>query len=70
MNGNPYIADFYQDMSRWAFHSQMYFLSRRLNGHAAILRERGMMIQDRSLYENAEVFAWNLYMSGYLSGRD
>ncbi|MFA6100245.1 MAG: deoxynucleoside kinase [Patescibacteria group bacterium] len=67
---NPYLADFYKDMKQWAFHSQLYFLGRRLKDHAVILAEEGILIQDRSLYENAEIFARNLYEHGYISERD
>lgn len=67
---NPYLADFYQDMERWAFHSQMYFLGRRLNDHAAVLAGDGILIQDRSLYENADIFARNLFERGFISPRD
>ena len=69
-NQNPYLADFYQDMARWGFHSQIYFLGRRLKDHASLLNESGILIQDRSLYENAEVFARNLYDRGYIRDRD
>ncbi|MBU0486820.1 MAG: deoxynucleoside kinase, partial [Bacteroidetes bacterium] len=58
---NPYLSDFYKDMKRWAFHSQMYFLGRRLKDHAVILADEGVLVQDRSLYENAEIFARNLF---------
>lgn len=67
---NPYLADFYQDMKKWAFHSQMYFLGRRLNDHAVIQSEEGILVQDRSLYENAEIFACNLFERGFISERD
>lgn len=67
---NPYLSDFYQDMKRWAFHSQMYFLGRRLKDHAAVVAGDGILIQDRSLYENAEIFARNLYEQGFISPRD
>ncbi|MDD5726906.1 MAG: deoxynucleoside kinase [Patescibacteria group bacterium] len=67
---NPYLSDFYKDMKQWAFHSQLYFLGRRLKDHAVILAEEGILIQDRSLYENAEIFARNLYEHGYISERD
>lgn len=70
VNENPYLADFYQDMARWAYHSQMYFLSRRLKDQAALVKEEGVLIQDRSLYENAEVFARNLYERQLISERD
>ncbi len=67
---NPYLADFYQDMNRWAFHSQMYFLGRRLKDHATVVASEGVLIQDRSLYENAEIFARHLYERGAISARD
>jgi deoxyadenosine/deoxycytidine kinase len=67
---NPYLADFYQDMNRWAFHSQMYFLGRRLKDHATVVASEGVLIQDRSLYENAEIFARHLYERGAISERD
>lgn len=67
---NPYLADFYQDMSRWSFQSQVFFLSRRLHIHHQILHHTGSVIQDRSIYEDAEVFARNLNLQGNLSNRD
>lgn len=67
---NPYLADFYQDMQRWAFHSQVFFLSRRLQQHHDLLQRNTSVIQDRSVYEDAEVFARNLYRQDQLSDRD
>jgi len=67
---NPYLSDFYQDMSRWSFQSQVFFLSRRLHIHHQILHYSGSVIQDRSIYEDAEVFARNLYLQGNMSDRD
>jgi deoxyadenosine/deoxycytidine kinase len=67
---NPYLADFYKDMERWAFHSQMYFLGRRLKDHANVIASDGILIQDRSLYENADIFARHLYERGAISERD
>lgn len=67
---NPYLSDFYQDMPRWAFHSQIYFLGRRLKDHADVVASQGVLIQDRSLYENADIFARNLYERGFISDRD
>jgi deoxyadenosine/deoxycytidine kinase len=67
---NPYLADFYSDMERWSFHSQVFFLSRRLRHHRALLDHPGSVIQDRSVYEDAEVFARNLHRQGSLSERD
>ena len=67
---NPYLADFYKDMKRWAFHSQMFFLSQRLKDHYSLLKEKGVLIQDRTIYEDAEIFAKNLYENEYISDRD
>jgi deoxyadenosine/deoxycytidine kinase len=67
---NPYLADFYSDMERWSFHSQIFFLSRRLRHHRSLLDRPGSVIQDRSVYEDAEVFARNLYNGGHMSERD
>lgn len=67
---NPYLADFYTDMSRWGFQSQLFFLSKRLQQHHRLLQQTGSIIQDRSVYEDAEIFARNLYMQGALSERD
>jgi deoxyadenosine/deoxycytidine kinase len=67
---NPYLADFYKDMNTWGFHSQVFFLAHRLQIHHAILKHPGSVIQDRSVYEDAEVFARNLYLQGKLSERD
>lgn len=67
---NPYLKDFYADMKKWAFHSQMYFLGKRLEDHYRLVKEKKSVIQDRSLYENAEVFAKNLYRRKFISTRD
>ncbi|UCG26151.1 MAG: deoxynucleoside kinase [Chloroflexota bacterium] len=67
---NPYLADFYEDMQRWSFQSQVFFLSRRLQQHHDLLQRERPVIQDRSVYEDAEVFACNLYRQGHLSERD
>ncbi len=67
---NPYLADFYGDMDRWGFHSQVFFLSRRLQQHYELLQGKGSVIQDRSVYEDAEIFARNLYQEGHLDERD
>ncbi|GAP63239.1 hypothetical protein ARMA_1662 [Ardenticatena maritima] len=67
---NPYLADFYADMPRWAFHSQIFFLSRRLQHHRQILDHPTSAIQDRCVYEDAEIFARNLYEQGAMSARD
>ena len=67
---NPYLADFYTDMHSWAFQSQIFFLARRLQTHRQVLDYPASAIQDRSVYEDAEVFAANLYQRGMLSERD
>lgn len=67
---NPYLADFYQDMARWSFNSQIFFLSRRLRQHHFLLQRENAIIQDRSVYEDAEIFAKNLFMQGNMSQRD
>ncbi len=67
---NPYLADFYQDMARWGFHSQLFYLARRLEEHATILHNGGVVVQDRTLYENAEIFARHLFDRGFIQKRD
>ncbi|HVO71548.1 MAG TPA: deoxynucleoside kinase [Aggregatilineaceae bacterium] len=67
---NPYLADFYADMRRWSFHSQVFFLSRRLQHHRQLVDHPGSVVQDRSVYEDAEIFAHNLYDQGQMSPRD
>ena len=67
---NPYLADFYKDMHHWSFHSQVFFLSRRLQQHHQLLQIARSAIQDRSVYEDAEIFARNLYVQGHMSDRD
>lgn len=67
---NPYLADFYQDMPQWSFQSQVFFLSRRLRQHHSLLELNRSVIQDRSVYEDAEIFARNLYDQGNMSERD
>ena len=67
---NPYLADFYADMPRWSFHSQVFFLSRRLRHHHQLLCSPQSVVQDRTVYEDAEVFARNLYQQGCMDERD
>ena len=67
---NPYLEDFYRDMSRWAFHSQLFFLTHRVRSHRTLMDDPLSVVQDRSLYEDAEVFARNLYLQGRMSERD
>mgnify|MGYP001766837476 CR=1 FL=1 len=67
---NPYLSDFYKDMPSWSFHSQIFFLTHRLRIHQDLLRSSGSVIQDRSIYEDAEVFAQNLFLQKHISERD
>jgi deoxyadenosine/deoxycytidine kinase len=70
VSDNPYLVDFYADMEKWAFHSQLYYLTRRLLIHKELLSVDGSVIQDRSVYEDAEIFARNLFLQGNISTRD
>jgi len=70
VNDNPYLEDFYRNMEAWSFHSQLYFLTRRLRIHKQLLDADGSVVQDRSVYEDAEVFARNLYLQEDMSTRD
>ncbi len=67
---NPYLSDFYRDMNTWSFHSQIFFLTNRLRIHHDLVRAAGSVIQDRSIYEDAEIFAYNLFLQGNFSERD
>lgn len=67
---NPYLADFYADMRRWSFHSQVFFLGKRLEHHRQLLDHPDSVVQDRTVYEDAEVFARNLYQQRDMSERD
>lgn len=67
---NPYLRDFYFDMSRWAFHLQIYFLNSRFRQINAIRQNIRPTVQDRTIYEDAHIFAANLHTSGHISDRD
>ena len=67
---NPYLSDFYADMSRWSFPLQVYFLNHRFNTHRQIESLPASSIQDRSIYEDANIFARSLYDQGKLDKRD
>jgi deoxyadenosine/deoxycytidine kinase len=71
---NPYLADFYGDMKRWALSSQLFFLVRRFQIHRDIDRRAATdarpIVQDRTIYEDAEIFAAHLHQKGYLDERD
>lgn len=70
VENNPYLKDFYKDMSRWAFHLQIYFLNSRFNQVNAIREAKNTIIQDRTIYEDAYIFAANLHRSGHINDRD
>lgn len=70
VDSNPYLRDFYKDMTRWAFHLQVYFLNSRFKQLKAIREGENTTIQDRTIYEDAYIFAANLYRSGHISERD
>lgn len=67
---NPYLEDFYADMARWAFNLQVYFLNSRFRQFMEIQSSNVTTVQDRTIYEDAYIFAANLYKSGYISERD
>lgn len=67
---NPYLEDFYKDMPRYAFHSQMFFLAKRLDQHLEKVNPGNRVIQDRTVYEDANIFARNLFQQGIMSRRD
>ncbi|TDK42910.1 deoxynucleoside kinase [Algoriphagus formosus] len=70
VDNNPYLPDFYEDMKRWAFHLQVYFLNSRYNQIRKIQDNNENTIQDRTIYEDAYIFAANLYKSNLLTERD
>lgn len=70
VDDNPYLADFYEDMRRWSFNLQVFFLSSRFAHQKEIERRPHSIIQDRSIYEDAEIFARNLHEMGLMDTRD
>ncbi len=70
VDDNPYLADFYEDMKRWSFHLQIYFLNSRFNQVKNIRESKISTVQDRTIYEDAYIFAANLYKSGFINDRD
>lgn len=70
VEGNPYLADFYGDMERWAFNLQIYFLNSRFEQVKTIRDSGRSVIQDRTIYEDAFIFAKNLYETGQMTPRD
>jgi deoxyadenosine/deoxycytidine kinase len=67
---NPYLSEFYADMTRWSFNLQIYFLAHRFKIHKDLTERPGSVIQDRSIYEDVEIFAKNLHKLGKMSDRD
>ncbi|MBC8526443.1 MAG: deoxynucleoside kinase [Candidatus Cloacimonetes bacterium] len=67
---NPYLDDFYEDMSKWSFHLQVYFLSKRFEIQKMIFENNISCVQDRTIYEDAEIFARTLHRQGFMNERD
>ncbi|MBO6620851.1 MAG: deoxynucleoside kinase [Balneola sp.] len=70
VDDNPYLADFYEDMRRWSFNLQIYFLSSRFRHQKEMLENDISLIQDRTIYEDVEIFAKNLHEMSLMSDRD
>ncbi|WP_028896033.1 deoxynucleoside kinase [Prevotella sp. HUN102] len=70
VDNNPYLADYYEDMNRWAFNLQIYFLNKRFRDVVEISRSSDTVIQDRTIFEDARIFAPNLHDMGLMSDRD
>ena len=70
VSDNPYLSDFYNDMKRWSFNLQVFFLHKRFEMHQKMSASLTSVIQDRTIYEDLEIFAKNLYRLGKLSQRD
>ena len=67
---NPYLDDFYKDMNRWSFHLQVYFLSKRFEIQKMVFEKNISCIQDRTIYEDVEIFARTLHKQGFMNDRD
>ena len=70
VDNNPYLSDFYADMKRWSFNLQIYFLNKRFKEVVEISRSEETIIQDRTIFEDARIFAPNLHGQGLMSDRD
>lgn len=70
VDNNPYLADYYADMKRWSFNTQIYFLNKRFREIVEISKSSETIIQDRSIFEDARIFAPNLHDMGMMSDRD
>ena len=67
---NPWLDDFYGDMGRWAYHSQLWFLTHKFRLHLDLNQSSGTVVQDRTIYEDAEIFATNLFRQGHMQERE
>jgi deoxyadenosine/deoxycytidine kinase len=67
---NPYLDDFYKDMKSWAWHSQIYFLTHKFRLHMELNASEGTVVQDRTIYEDAEIFCTNLHNNKNIAERD
>tara|TARA_Y100001968_G_scaffold299022_1_gene309342 strand:- start:238 stop:867 length:630 start_codon:yes stop_codon:yes gene_type:complete len=70
VDDNPYLSDFYGDMDRWSFNLQIYFLQHRFRHHIELVNSESGVIQDRTIYEDISIFAYNLYQMKIMSKRD
>ena len=70
VDDNPYLSDFYEDMRRWSFNLQIYFLSSRFQHQKKLMEMEASLVQDRTIYEDVEIFAKNLHEMGLMSDRD
>lgn len=70
VDNNPYLADYYKDMERWSFNLQIYFLNKRFHDVVEISRSEQTIVQDRTIFEDARIFAPNLHDIGMMSDRD
>lgn len=70
VDNNPYLEDFYHDMGRWSFNLQIFFLNKRFREVVEISKSKETIIQDRTIFEDARIFAPNLHGQGYMSDRD
>lgn len=70
VDDNPYLSDFYGDMNRWSFNLQIYFLHKRFLSHHEMSQSNGGVIQDRTIYEDVEIFARNLHEMKFMDNRD
>jgi len=69
-DNNPYLDDFYKDMKKWAFHSQLYFLASKFKIHQQVEKIPGVVVQDRTIFEDVEIFATALQQTRKINKRD